>query len=63
MNEEDGGLGEAGRMDGDEGKRVDGISKQLDEGQKQKIGWKMKETGRVLLGREKISRSWSLTQG
>ena len=63
MNEEVGGLGEAGRMYGDEGKRVDGISKQLDESQKQNIGWEMKETGIGLLGREKIWRSWSLTQG
>ncbi len=51
-----GGLGNVGRKLGDEGKRVDGILKQADERQKQKIGWEMKETGRGLLGMEKISR-------
>lgn len=43
-------MGEVGRKHGDEGKRVDGILKQVDESKR----WEMKETGRGLLGVEKI---------
>lgn len=45
------GLDEVGRKHGDEGKRVDGILKQVDERQKQKTEWEMKETGWGLLGK------------
>lgn len=48
------GAGGGWRMYGDEGKRVDGILKQVDERREQKIGWEIKETGRGHLGMERI---------
>lgn len=49
-HEDVGGLGELGRKPGDEGNWVDGILNQVDESKR----WEMKETGRGLLGMEKI---------
>lgn len=48
-----------GRRHENEGKRVDGISKQADE--RQKIGWEMKETRRRLMGdREDLEKGPTL---